>query len=261
MYISGSLKDKTVKFYKEKMICYNDFGFNTDEVSMGYDGSLNYTPWNNNKQQTLENKQKKYINEGIVNTLNLIKQKDLFREEVLNLITVINNTHDSVKYILFECLYKLIFSVNTNYQLKQEIKKFRLLIEYLNTCNKINQIDLDIIVNLFLNNKTFNIDDVFEAKKEKFKIDERDITDTETYNLMLLGEFIAPNRVPIIANTLLSNNEFSKYVLPIYFGINDDKMATKFLQSSRNSDIDLEQIEKNAILQRIPSNLININRG
>ncbi|MBE6154943.1 MAG: hypothetical protein E7163_05195 [Firmicutes bacterium] len=261
MYISGSLKDKTVKFYKEKMISYNDFGFNTDEVSMGYDGSLNYTPWNNNKQQTLENKQKKYINEGIVNTLNLLKQKYLYKEEVLNLITIINNSHNSVKYILFECLYKLILSVNTNYQLKHEIKRFRLLLEYLNTFNNIYQVNLDIIIKLFLNNQPYTKNDIYEAKKEKFKIDERDITDTETYNLMLLGEFIAPNRVPIIANTLLSNNEFGKYVLPIYFGINDDKMATKFLQSSRNSDIDLEQIEKNAILQRIPSNLININRG
>jgi len=260
MYVSGSLKDKTINFYKEKMHSYDDFGFITDEASIGYDGSLNFTPWNYNKHQKLENKQKKYINDGIIKILNLLKEKYLFKEEVLNLITIINNSHDCVKYMLFERLYKLILSVNTNYQLKQEVKRFRLLIEYLNTCNKINQIDLDIIINLFLNNQAFSKDDVYEVKKEMFKIEERDITDIETYNLVLLGEFIAPNRVPLVASTLLSNNEFSKYILPIYFSINDDKLAAKFLLSTKSSDISLEQIEKNALLQRIPSNLVNFTR-
>ena len=241
MYVSGSLKNKTINFYKENM---NDFSYNsfsTPDVLLNYDGNLIFSPWRNYISITLQNKQKKYIEEGIKKTKKLIVQKELsnLRKDIIDVIDTLRCTNQ--KYA---------------YELSLKIIDFKDLIEYLNNLESLNQIDLDIIIQLFINNKTYTKDDIFDAKAHKFKIDERDITDSLLYEITLLGEFIAPHRVKYIAKYLYKYNEFSKYVLPTYFAIKDDKQAQSFLNNCRTSNLDFDQIEKNAILNHVPTNLL-----
>ena len=262
MYVSGSLKNKTVSFYKEKMICFDDQTFHTSDLSIDYTGYLSPTPWYTNELKFLEVKQKSYIVGGIERTKLLVDKKGflILKKDVLEIINLINKTSENIKYALFECLYKLIYTSNNSYDLSLNLKRFKILIDDVNNLENLYQADLDIILNLFMKNLTYTKDDIFEEKTKKFKIDERKITEQELYKLVLLGEFVAPNRLPIVAPTLSCDNEFTKYVVPIYFGIKDDKTAAIFLKNCRTHDLDFELIEKNAKLCCVPDNLINMVR-
>lgn len=265
MYVSGSLKDKTVNFYKDKMIDFDEYSFNTSEVLLSYDGCLSFVPWESKKSDKLSKNQELYINKLIENikllnyynckcgTYNIAMQS--MYKKVLEYIM---KTNRKITYALLECFYKLIVSQEG---IVNQIRRFYILIDYLNqNIDTLTQVNLDVIIELFLNKFSYTKDDIYAFKKDKFKIDERDIIDEEIYKLVLLGQFIAPNRLPVIANSLYSYNEFTKYVVPIYLTIKNDKDANQFLYSCKNPNLSFEQIEKNATLCRTPNNLINMVR-
>jgi len=262
MYVSGTLKNRTVDFYKSKMFDFDDKAFYTDDISVSYDGAIIIPPWDSKKLETLNNKQNKYIKNGIERIHLLIMEKRILNieKEVLKIIDLINNTNRNISFKLFEAFYKILNLARSYKFVLYNINRFHILIDHLNKLDNIKQVDLDIIIDLFLRNLSYDEENIVRAKIDKFKIDERDIDDTFIYKLVLLGEFIAPDRLSIVSSTLTSYNEFTKYVVPIYFSIKDDRQAELFLRYCRTYDLNFEQIEKNALRCRVPNNLINMVR-
>lgn len=270
MYISGSLNNKTINFYREKMTSYDSDAIYTKENSLSYDGELFFTPWNNKKEQELIRRQNLYISKLRENILSLLSTKYfnarcgtdyyIYLNTVKNILNEINNSSPKLNVALFECLYTLIKDTNNNY-LHSKLNKFLNLIDYLNNNeSQLNQREIDIILKLFLNQQNYLLENVLRYKIRYFKIDEKRITDSTVYEIYRLGEYIAPNRLPTVASSLLEYNEFTKYIVPIYFSLKDDRQAANFLASCKNPDLDLDTIEKNAKLCRVPDNLINIVR-
>lgn len=45
MYVSGTLKNKVIDFYKPSITAFSEEGLMTDKIVFGYDGEILTPPW------------------------------------------------------------------------------------------------------------------------------------------------------------------------------------------------------------------------
>lgn len=262
MYVSGSLKNKTINFYRDKIIEFDSLGFETRDARLSYQGELSFLP-QHDLTSILEEKQANYINVLIEKILLLLKRRQLHFLDILDTqirIEAFKNTSQNITYALYECLYQMILDVRSNEELFRRLKEFERLAIYLNSKDNLSQVDLDIILELFLNQELYRELEVINTKFNKFHILLEERIDFETSSIIHFGEFVAPNRVAVVAQDLQSNNEFSRYVAPIYFALKSDVQARRFLSLCRGFEMDINLIEKNATRCRVPNNLIEMVR-
>lgn len=266
MYVSGTLKNKTINFYKEKMTSFDTSGIYTSDNSLTYEGELTFVPWASEIEKKLINKQNIYISKLKENISNVLyikfsnkrcgTQYFYYDSIVKKILKKIDETNPKLIFALLECLYALIKNTD-NDNLNEKLNEFQNLIDYLNNNAEIlNQTDIDIICTRFLNNQGYDLDSLLKYKIRTFRINEKELTDSTVYELYRLGEFIAPTRLATISKELLYE-ELSRVIAPIYFAIKDERLAKQFLNSCKQSNLTSEQIIKNATRMRIPSNLIN----
>ena len=260
MYVSGTLKKKTVNFYKPSIINFNEEGLELIDAHLGYDGNLSMLPWNKSLEEKLTKRQEELISKGKEKTIYRSSLKFNKAKSYINkILQKITNTSRKYSYALFECFYEIVMTSKTKEELITRITEFEDFINYLET-NEVNQIDLDMLISLFLRKKSYDLESLKRAKEESFHIIEEDLPSTSLEEITYLGEFISPNRVPIIASTIYEEIEYSKLVLPTYFIISDEQTATKFLRLCRTPDLDEEKVKKNARILSIPNNLENLIR-
>ena len=259
MYVSGTLKDKAITFYKPKIMNFSENEFMTNKILFSYDGEIISLPWDKDKITKLAKRQELLIQKFMENILVLASKKyPSLKTEIQKMFQIIIKTPRKFTYGLFECLYETIISSNKDELLKR-LTKLELLINYLEEEN-INQIDFDIIRTLFLKQKDYDKTSLFEEKVKKFHIIDEEIPTNTLRTIITFGEFISPKRVPKIASTLNQDIKYSNMVLPIYFAIPNELDANKFLMLCKNSSLDEEQIKKNATRLRIPENITNLIR-
>ena len=241
MYVSGTLKDKAITFYKPKIMNFSENEFMTNKILFSYDGEIISLPWDKDKITKLAKRQELLIQKFMENILVLASKKyPSLKTEIQKMFRIIIKTPRKFTYGLFVCLYETIISSN-----KEE---------------NINQIDFDIIRTLFLKQKDYDKTSLFEEKIKKFHIIDEEIPTNTLRTIITFGEFISPKRVPKIASTLNQDIKYSNMVLPIYFAIPNELDANKFLMLCKNSSLDEEQIKKNATRLRIPENITNLIR-
>lgn len=260
MYISGSIKKKTVEFYKPSIISFSDQEFMTNKTILNYDGELLVLPWDKPIEQKLIKKQEDLIMSGIEKTLFVSTKKfNNVSLEITRILQKIKATERKYSFALFECLYKLVILANTKDELILRLQEFEIFINWLDT-EKINQIDLELLISLFLKKEKYDKETLKQAKEQKFYIIEEEILSEALYKIIIFGEFTSPSRVSKVASTLCQDIEYSKLVLPIYFAIPSELDANNFLKLCRTPDLDEEQVKRNARLLRIPNNLQNLIR-
>lgn len=260
MYISGSIKKKTIEFYKPNIISFGENELMTDKIVLTYDGELLVLPWNITLEKKLIAKQESLISQGIDKTLFVSNKKFTnINAKIKQTLQKIERTDRRYTFILFECFYNLIILSLNKEELMIRVEEFENFINWLET-EEINQIDLDILISLFLNKKEYDQESLKIAKEKKFQIIEEEILTESLNKIITFGEFISPNRVPKVANTLATDIESSKLVLPIYFAIPNELDANKFLNLCRTPDLDETLVKKNATRLRIPSNIQNLIR-
>lgn len=266
MYVSGTLKNKTIEFYKEKVISFDSEAIYTEDNSLTFDGELAFTPFLSSIEEKLIRNQNKYISKLKENISSVVCIKFAnkrcgteyiyYYSIVKKIIKKIEESNPKLIFVLLESLYALIKNTS-NDNLKAQLNQFQNLIDYLNNnADLLNQTDIDIICTRFLNNQGYDLDSILRYKIRTFKINEKELTDSTIYELYRLGEFIAPSRLANISRELLSE-ELSRKIAPIYFLIKDERLAKQFLNSCKESDLTSEQIIKNATRMRIPNNLIS----
>lgn len=246
LYLSGSLKNKTINYYREQTTKFDNESITFPKGQLYYDGALILQ----NQQQLeilalreekqllnyahsiLQQTSQKYANK----TIN-INNKDFFITDTINkIIKIILNTNRKFTYILLETLANIL---NTNINLKDNLEQYAKLIKYFNAYEDLNQIDITLITNLFLQDYEFNENmNLQEEKKKEFLIDENDEAFNDIKDIILLGEFIAPQRLKTVANDLKSHNPLTNIIAPIYFLIKDPNQATNFLSSCQTSDLE-----------------------
>lgn len=269
MYVSGTLKNKTIQFYREKLIDFDSDYVYTEENSLSYEGELTFAPRNSSKEIELIKRQNIYISKLKEQILSFIAIKFFnnrcsteyfyFDSIIKNIFYNISQSDCKFTVALLECLKDLVKNVD-NCHLSLRLSQFQSLVTYTNDISSsICQTEFDIISRLFLNHQSYDIENIFKQKILSFRINEREITDSKTYELYRLGEFIAPNRLAFISQELF-REELSKVIVPIYFAIKDESVARNFLVRCQKTDLDSEQIEKNAMRLRIPDNLIQMVR-
>lgn len=255
MYVSGSLKDKTINFYKAKINSFDEQGINTSHMSIEYDGHLIFPPWEQTLEQKLKIRQEKLISTEQEKTVLFSKMKYSFlKREINKILAMILSTNRKHTYALLECFYKLIMTSDHTSEIKNRLDELRDLISYIEA-EEFNQIEIDLLLKLFLSKKEWNHTMLTQAKEETFHIKEDEILSESLTNLITFGEFASPTRVPKIANTLASDIEYSKMILPLYFAIPDEVTANKFLTLCRKPDLDIEQIKRNASKLNIPESV------
>lgn len=264
LYVSGSLRRKSINFYRDSILGYDEKGFVTSEVTLLNNGKLVFLPWDEAKKSTLCARQQNImtnlseeIKANIINKT-LLKRLNESAREIINIIFL--NTNRNISFALLECLRSILMSSADNKTLLKKINEFKELITYLISFDtEIKQGDLNIILYLFLNNETYSPDDILKYKENTFRLSYNDL-DSHVWNLVLFGEEIAPERIKHISKDLMSNPFESTLVAPIYFALKDEKKAFEFLKFCRGIELDKEKIEKNAKLCRIPNNMINLVR-
>lgn len=238
--ISGTLKKKTINFYREKIIDYNENGILTDQAFLNKYGIL----FVNNffLQQELINRRNTYIkkaNNYIINISTAKFKDNNILKLINNTIVIINKMPNKYNYALLEALAKIILKATTK-SIKDDLTFFNELLTFLNY-NSINQIDLDFILAEFIKNPQtilkaliYNLNDL---KIKTFKIDPLELS-IECQEILFLGEFIAPERVKNVANNLYNATNLMHYILPIYFLITSSSKAEQFLHLSRHLEED-----------------------
>ena len=260
MYISGSLISKTINFYKPTISDFDMEGIVVKGLYLSYNGELIMQLWNRSLEKKLIKRQEDLIIEEKEKTLWFSATKFKIDNSYLNkILKIITETNRKYSYVLFECLYKIIISENTLEEIITRINELELFINWLNK-EDVNQINLDILISLFLERKVINYENLKKAKLEKFHLDEDDILSDNLKEIIYFGEFVSPNRVAKIARSINENIEYSKLVLPLYFAIPSEINAAKFLKLCQTPILDEKQIKRNARLLRIPSSLENLIR-
>ncbi len=233
MYLSGTLKTKTVNFYKEQMTDFGSdyfgFGFNM----LASDGSLTKLPF---EQDELESKlaarQETLISQGIKNTKALAKDIGVNIPLLQKEIDALFSSHRIFAFALFECLYKIIKNTKNKNNLRTRLKQFQGFRQYIDSIKySLNQVDLDIMIELFLAGLDYYPYEVAKRKEEVFKVGDINSEQHDVKEIISLGEFIAPKRVAIVANVLKEDKSICKYVAPIYFALKSDDDAKKFFNA------------------------------
>lgn len=266
MFVSGYLKDRSIEFYKENINSFDSTGIEASTVTFNYTGEMIFLPWDQDKELKLIKKQEQYIARLTHKILTIIAEayhKDhtfyfLSYSLVKRIIDKLRSSKRNVTYKLLECLYKIITTPN-NYHLIDKLKEFDTLIDDLNESGLLYQWDIDIIIDLFTRNMTYTYDDIRRENMTIFNISEDDVRE-EFRDIILMGKFISPKRVKYVAKPVLEEVDLTKYIVPIYFAINSDATAKVFLAMCRRPNLDIDEIEKNARLCRVPSNIINMVR-
>lgn len=233
MYLSGTLKTKTVNFYKEQMTSfgadYFDFGCNM----LANDGSLTNLPFEQNDLESkLSARQEVLITQGIKKTKTLAREMGVNNPLLQKEIDTLFSSHRIFAFALFECLYKIIKNTKNKDSLRTKLRQFQSFRQYVDSIKySLNQVDLDIMIELFLAGIDYFSVDVAKRKEEVFKVGEINSEQQEVKEIISLGEFIAPKRVPIVARFLKEDISICKYVAPIYFALKNDEVATNFFNA------------------------------
>lgn len=87
MYVSGTLKNKTVNFYKEKMTTFDTQSISTPECNISYNGELTFAPWDQDKHQKLIKRQEQYLEKLSTKILSLFSSNPRC-EQIISIILV-----------------------------------------------------------------------------------------------------------------------------------------------------------------------------
>lgn len=259
MYVSGTLKKKTIEFYKPTITYFDKEGIAIKDGSFNYDGELLMPPWEKSIEIKLIKRQEEHIQKGIDKTRFLTNMKyPKLISEINRILKIIKETDRKYSFALFETFYKIILASESKQDCLIRIKGFEIFLNWLEK-EEINQIELELLIKLFLERKNYDKESLQRQKEETFHIKEDEILSESIHEIITFGEFLSPSRVPKIANSL-NDIELSKLVLPIYFAISKEKDANDFLKMCRIAELDQEQVKRNATRMRIPSNIQNLIR-
>ena len=251
MYISGTIKDRAIAYYKPNIIDFHSEGIETSKVTMSYKGELTLKRKTGLERRLIQ-RQEELIEKEINKTqaLSNLKYPEI-NKEVLNTLKLIFRTDRQFSFALFEYFYRLVILSSTKEELLNRITSLKELIDNLE--KDTTQIDLELLIYLFLKEKQ-DIS-LSQAKEQKLHIIESEILSDKLEEIITFGEFISPKRVPIIANTLSTDLEASLLVAPLYFAIPSEQNASNFLYYCKNRELTKQQVKSNSTPLRIPTNL------
>lgn len=261
LYVSGSIFKKSVQFYREKILNFNEDGISLDWGLFDSRGCLAFLPWEDNLKQQLIKRQNKIIYDKADNIKFLIKQNNLqiFNQLIRETLNMIMKTKRYLTCALLEAFNQLLCKTDNKAQLLIRVTEFQKFIGQLESLDDLSQNDLDCLIYLFLNNRPFDKESLLEFKQKTFNIRYENL-ERLLKSTVKLGEMIAPERIGKIATYLTNMPTEASLVAPIYFALKSEEIADNWLNLNMEPDIDLEKIEKNARVLRIPNNLINIVR-
>ena len=75
MYVSGTLKNKVIDFYKPSITAFSEEGLMTDKIVFGYDGEILTPPWDQALEKKLIKREEALIEQGIEKTLFITSKK------------------------------------------------------------------------------------------------------------------------------------------------------------------------------------------
>lgn len=254
MYLSGTLKDKAINFYKDSILSYDYQGIIISNGSFSYDGELLFAPWEKDIESKLISRERKHFDKKVEDILALFNS-NFYRSEIKKVIDRINNSPRKYSYLAIEGLY---YNLRCSRDIIGTLREYNTLLDYLeDTYENQSSRDLDAIIDLYSLNKRYDSEDeLYRYKKRKYIIDESKIDTTRILELYYLGEFLSPKRLSKIGMTI--NDPMSDKVLPIYFSIKDEYTADRFINICKSDELDTDMVIRNAEKLGVNDNIINL---
>ena len=261
MYVSGTLKDKTVEFYKEHITSYDYEGITTDFGGLSFNGELMFVPWENDKEKKLISHEERHLDLLSKDILKLFSHNGRCGTEYIYYTSevnkVINRLKSGSRKYSYALMQVLLREIKNSRDVIGTIRDFNKLVDYVEaTYENQSQPDIDAILNLYSMGYNYKEDSVYNYKLKKYGINEKKIDDGRVLSLFYLGEFLSPNRLARIGMNI--NNPLNDKVLPIYFSIKDNRIAEAFIRSCRTNELDTDMIIKNASDLKVKENIISL---
>ncbi len=260
MEVSGTLRKKTIDFYKEQMISFDEEHLETPDLIINYKGEITPVAYYEDQIQKLSVRQEKIILKAIDIILNISKR---FNKAtyigIRDLTDRVLETPRRYTFALLEELNRLICNESRVYVLEKQFDLYVLLLDGLKLFDKyLDSIQFEYFLKIYLRNKELTIDD----------INQKIFTDLHVYDEYLsqsfskiyqMGKFVAPSRVADIASDITREQAMFEYIAPIYFALKDEQQAKSFLNKAQKCEA-FTDLEKEAKLLRVPQNLIDMVR-
>ncbi len=267
MYISGTLAKKVIEEKREHTLNFSDQKiYFSDGSNLSYQGELNYPPFEQETARELADFQEKLINKGTLKLYQQAEKKELCQNEqakVYSLINKLNFLDRRYAFALCQGLYHII----TNMREKYDYQTLLAYETFINTITKtlendeaMNQIHFTSAMHLFLTQQNYDLASIAAYEKRYFGLDIKEVLEKlglNIYEIILMGTYIAPERVPIFAKMVWNNPELTKAIAPIVFLLKDEKLASKFLVECRFIDQN-GSVEKVAKRNRVPQLLLDL---
>lgn len=217
MEVSGSLKRKVIDKYRENTWAFDQEAIYFSKASLDYNGLLTYPPFDEDVAKKLQKKQETYITkmeEIIVNKSQDTQMDNIYINKILN---IIHNISRKYAFALLEELNQIV-SIGSNHHLY----RFYSLVEFLRMSHNINQIQFELILKLFKEDKHYGMRELQEEINKNFPLyaDLSNLND-KLQTIITMGMFVSPNRIASLGKRNI-NNDLSEYYLPIYFLIKDE---------------------------------------
>ncbi len=235
MYISGSIKRKVLNNYQEKVNSFDNDGMDFGEFYLSYEGELVYPPFDEDIERALFRKQEKYIADGEIKIVNILKNfKNIKLEK--DILSNLKNMDRKFAFALYELFYTKITS--GDFDKDRILKKFYDFTEYIKeNSSKINQIDLEIMIMLYNYGMDYKLSSLRKSSDTIYPLYSESLYNSLDYkmqNIIKMGMFVISKRVSYLSKTINPGDEFS---LPIYFLIKSDGIAYQFLEGVYNREL------------------------
>lgn len=246
MYVSGTLKKKTVDFYREQMVDYSAESFDTPDFSIYYTGEIVTTPWNQEQLNKLEQRQEQIIRNGITKTYALIDNLNLpksLKDRLRHLVMLINNTPRNMTVILFETYYEILKTVTSIKRLEEFENNMQIFINCLKNSENLSQSDIEFMVKRFKSHADYTDIDKSTLLNGVNLLYEQD---QKLYNL---AAFIANERIKKVSAYFNRGVGEDYPYLFLYFTLKDSNLANAIWEEH------LKNPEKDLELVRVPKTL------
>ncbi len=237
MYLSGSFRDHNLNLFREEITDFDSTKLTFTHGTISYKNQFIFEKEDSRQEAILEEIQndliKKTQDQIILTAINAFFPSSLIAE-LRFVISNLKNMDERINLIVLENVYQYLLHHSTQ-EIRYYLKALGPCVSFLEeNIALLEKIDIEIILKLLRENKDYCFANWEAEKRQIMGILPDDVEDFDTYKVLKMAEFVAPERIKGIT-PFLNDPLISQYLAPIYFlEPNRQKAKAFFLEALAN---------------------------